>query len=215
MRNVKILALLLTGGWIAAPALAENPYTKPDDTWVSISGEVESVAPDAFVLDFDEGMITVEMDDGDRDADAYKLIAGDRVTVTGKIDDDLFETRTIEASSVYVENIGTRFLASPIDEEDGIFAMPAPVVVTTPVVVSQIVVQGTVTNVGFDQFTIDNGLRKVTVEIDELGYNPLDDEGYQQIEEGDVVSVTGSIEPDFMQGRIVMANSVITINDAS
>ena len=215
MRNMNILLLLLTGGLLASPVLAEDPYSKSDDTWVSISGEVESVTPDAFVLDFGEGMITVEMDDGDRDADGYKLIAGDHVTVTGKIDDDLFETRTIEASSVYVENIGTRFHASPIDEEDGIFAMPAPVVVSTPVVLSEIVVQGTVSNVGLDQFSIDTGLREITVEIDELGYNPLDDEGYQQLAEGDVVSVTGTIEPDFMQGRIVMANSVITLAESS
>lgn len=207
MRNV--LIMLLSGGLLAFPALAQDPYAQPDDTWISISGEVESVAPDAFVLDFDEGVITVEMDDGDRDADAYKLVAGDRVTVYGKIDDDLFETRTIEASSVYVENIGTVFYASAVDEEDIIITL------TTPIVVSQVTVQGTVTNVGFDQFSIDTGLREITVEIDELPYNPLDDEGYQQIEEGDVVSVTGTIEPDFMMGRIVMADSVVTLHDAS
>ena len=204
MRN--FLALLLISGLVASPAAAQDVYTQPDDTWISISGDVESVTADAFVLDFNGGLITVEMDDGDRDADAYKLVAGDRVTVYGKIDDDLFETRTIEASSVYVENIGTRFFASPIDEEDALFA------VTTPVVVSEVVVQGTVTNVGLDQFAVDTGLREITVEIDELAYNPLDDEGYQKITEGDVVSVTGSIEPDFMQGRIVMADSVVTVH---
>ena len=38
------------------------------------------------------------MDDGDRDADAYKLLPGDEVNVIGKVDDDLFQTTTIDAS---------------------------------------------------------------------------------------------------------------------
>lgn len=46
---------------------------------------------------YGNGSITVEMDDGDRDADAYSLDEGDNVTVYGMIDDDLFESATIEA----------------------------------------------------------------------------------------------------------------------
>lgn len=96
-------------GLVSTPpaTAAEDPVTRPDDTWINISGTVESVDRDAFILDYGEGLITVEMDDGDRDADGYKLIKGDKVSVSGIIDDDLYETRTIEASSVYVENIGT------------------------------------------------------------------------------------------------------------
>jgi len=199
----------LAGALLSLPLAAQDPYAKPDDTWISISGEVETVSPDAFTLDYGDGMITVEMDDGDRDADGYKLLKGDRVTVYGVIDDDLFETRSIEASSVYVENLGTYFFASAVDEEDIL------VTLTTPIVVSELVVQGTVTNVGMDQFSIDTGTREITVEIDELPYNPLDDEGYQKIREGDVVSVTGETEPDFMQGRIVMADTVVTIRKGS
>lgn len=85
---------------LAFPAMAEDPYAQPDDTWISISGSVEAVSADAFTLNYGEGVITVEMDDGDRDADAYKLIPGDKVTVSGMIDDDFYETTTIEASSV-------------------------------------------------------------------------------------------------------------------
>ncbi len=42
------------------------------------------------------------MDDWDDDADAYALLEGDEVTVSGRIDDNLYEIRTIEASRVYV-----------------------------------------------------------------------------------------------------------------
>lgn len=88
--------------FISNSALAQPPYTKPDDTWVSICGTVEDVSADAFDLNYGDGIITVGMDDGDRDADAYSLKSGDEVTVYGMIDDDLYEVATIEASSVYV-----------------------------------------------------------------------------------------------------------------
>ena len=193
---------------LALPAAAEDPMTKPDDTWISLSGTVKSVTADAFVLDYGEGAITVEMDDGDRDADGYKLVAGDKVTVNGLIDDDLYETRTIEASSVYVEKLGTYFYASAADEEDVL------VTVTTPLVISQLTVQGKVTAVtGTEEFVIDTGLRSLTVEVDEMPYNPLDDEGYQKIEVGDVVSVTGEIDDDVFEGRELVADSIITIAD--
>ncbi|HSO22154.1 MAG TPA: hypothetical protein VLT81_04555, partial [Chondromyces sp.] len=105
---VSIATLVL---FVAVPAMAEDPYVEPDDSWISLSGTVKAVTADAFTLDYGKGMITVEMDDGDRDADGYKLIEGDKVTVNGVIDDGLFETRTIEASSVYVEKLDTYFYA--------------------------------------------------------------------------------------------------------
>jgi len=140
----------ITGLLFIGPAPAQEPYEKPDDTWISISGVVETVTTDSFVLDYGDGTITVEMDDGDRDADGYKLVAGDAVTVNGKIDDDLFEQRTIEASSVYVEDIGTYFYASAVDEED-LF-----VTVDVPVVVAATVVQGTVTEVSDEELEADS-----------------------------------------------------------
>lgn len=195
------IALLL-----GLPAAADqNPYTQPDDTWISLSGTVESVTADAFTLDYGDGIVTVEMDDGDRDADAYALMEGDKVTVTGKVDDDFYETTTIEASSVYVENIDTYFYASAADEEDNF------VTLTTPIVPSETVVQGTVTDVAINEFTIDTGLRKLTVEVDEMPYDPLDDEGYQKIEVGDRVSVRGHMSSDLFEGRELKATSVTTL----
>ncbi len=58
------------------------------------------------------------MDDWDWYAEGYKLLNGEKVRVHGLIDDDLFETTKIEASSVYVQNLGTYFYASSADEED-------------------------------------------------------------------------------------------------
>lgn len=207
MTPTMMMVASITGVFLAGPASAQEPYEKPDDTWISISGVVETVTADSFTLDYGDGTITVEMDDGDRDADGYKLVAGDPVTVNGKIDDDLFEQRTIEASSVYVEDIGTYFYASAVDEED-LF-----VTVDVPVVVAATVVQGTVTEVSDEEFVIDTGLRSVRVEVEEMPYNPLDDEGYQKIEVGDRVSVTGQMDDDLFEGRELEADSVVTLSD--
>jgi len=204
------MRLILTGLltiFLAATVLAADPYAKPDDTWISISGEVRAVSPDEFVLDFGEDNIIVEMDDGDRDADAYKLIEGDKVTVNGLIDDDFFETTTIEASSVYVEKLDTYFYASAMDEED------AFVTVVEPIVVSATVMQGTVTEVNDEEFRLDTGLREIIVEVEEMNYDPLDDLGYQQIDVGDRVSVTGELDYDFLEGQEFVATSIVTLAD--
>ncbi|NIQ96097.1 MAG: hypothetical protein GWN87_19275 [Desulfuromonadales bacterium] len=200
--SVAAVAVLL-----AAPTAAESPYERANNTWISISGEVESVSPDSFWLDYGEGRVLVEMDDGDRDADGYKLIKGDRVTVSGRIDDDFFEQTKIEAGSVYVEKLGTYFYASAMDEEDYNFTIIAPVVV------SETVVQGVVTEVDSDQFTIDTAARKVDVETDTLAYNPLDDKGYQKIGVGDLVRVTGKADYNLFEGHEIKADTVVKILD--
>jgi len=198
-----IVALLLLPSFSAAKT---NPYTKPDDTWISVGGKIKSVSADRFILDYGDGLITVEMDDGDRDADAYKLLEGDDVTVHGRIDDGLYETTTIEASSVYVHDLGTYFYASSLDEEEfHIVTTMVPITVST-------VLQGTVAKVGKKEFKIDTGAREITVEVEEMAYDPLDDEGYQKVEKGDLVRVTGSMDKDFLEGRRFEAEAVITLS---
>ena len=199
------LGLFAAGVLAASPALAQDPYDQPDESWISIDGSVEEVMADAFTLNYGEGIITVEMDDGDRDADAYQLMSGDKVTVTGLVDDDFFQTTTIEAGSVYVEELGTYFYASSADEEDSF------VTLAMPVSDSRFVLQGTVTAVSDDEFMLDTGARQITVELDELGYDPLDDEGYQTIEVGDRVTVTGEMDYDFLEGRELVASSITTL----
>mgnify|MGYP000508860024 FL=1 len=209
MKNTRILTFA-SFTLFALPAVAVNPYAMEDDSWISINGEVTSVTADAFELDYGDGQITVEMDDGDRDADGYKLMMGDEVRVSGMIDDDFYDLTTIEASSVYVKNIDTYFYASAMDEEDIGYSIISPSVTDT-------VVQGTITSVDVngEQFTLDSGLQELTVEVDELTYNPLDDEGFQQLDVGDRVSVQGSIDHDFFEGRVFEANYVTTLYSAS
>jgi len=205
MKSTNILTLAAFT-LFTAPAFAVNPYSKDDNTWISINGKVASVLPDQFELDYGEGFITVEMDDGDRDADGYKLFRGDEVRVSGMIDDDFYEQTTIEASSVYVKDIDTYFYASAIDEEDYGYTVVSPLVTDT-------ILEGTITSVDVDgeEFKIDTGLQELTVEVDELFNNPLDNDGYQQLDVGDRVRVDGRMDNDLFEGRVFEADYVISI----
>lgn len=208
-----LIALITLGLlFISSSVMAASPKTAADDTWINVSGTVTEVNPDTFVLDYGEDTITVEMDDGDRDADAYKLMFGDKVNVSGKIDDDFFERRTIEAASVYVENLNTTFYSSTIDEE---FRPRASFVsVVTPVNVSETIIQGTITRIDDpEEFVLSSGTREVRVETDSMPYDPLDDKGYQRLKVGDRVSVSGRMDVDFLEGREFVAESIVTLSD--
>lgn len=201
------LALAATAALVAAAPVGaqDDPYMAENDSWIDLDGTVSQVFADGFTLDYGEGIVTVEMDDGDRDADGYKLMEGDKVSVTGRIDDNVFENTSIEASSVYVENLGTYFYASPMDEEDTI------VTIASPVEVSQTTLQGVVTAVSDEEFVLNRGLTEVTISVENMPYDPLDDEGYQQLDVGDVVTVSGEIDDDFFGGREFEAEMITTL----
>jgi len=210
MRISKTLLAIIGGATLSVGAYAEDPYEKPDDSWISISGTVGSPTEDSFILDYGDGVVTVEMDDWDSYGDAAGLLDGDEVTVFGKVDDDLYEVTTIEASSVYVEDLNTYFYASADDEEDA-----SQWVVTQPIVIGATNLRGTVTSVDAAEreFTIDTEDQQMTVEAEFVGYNPFDDHGFQKIEEGDRVSVNGIIDNDFFEGRVFEATSIVTLED--
>jgi len=203
---------------LTLPASAEDrpdPYSRADDTWISISGTVAAPTPDSFMLRYGNGVVRVEMDDWDVMGDAYGLSEGDQVTVHGKVDDGFYETTSIEASSIFVRNLNTYFYANSADEEgDGpqFLDMPAPMV--TP---SSTSVRGRVVNVDEDDgtFTIDHGPNELTVDVSRLTYDPLDDEGFQKIEPDDVVSVSGRMDDGLFSDRELTARSVVTLTDAS
>ena len=65
MKNSHITTLAVFA-LLSASAVAENPYAKENNSWISINGEVDSVSTDQFELDYGEGNITVVMEDDDR-----------------------------------------------------------------------------------------------------------------------------------------------------
>jgi len=183
------------------------PHELEEDTWISLGGVVTEVGRDRFEIDYGDGTIIVEMDDGDRDADGYQLKVGDRVSVVGQIDDAFAETTTIEAAGVYVEKIHTFFRVKPHDAEREAVAR------FEPVIVPESLLQGIVTSVGPQQFTVARKGRRITVDVSQLDHDPLDDEGYQRVEIGDRVSVSGDMSFDILDGYMFVATSVVEISD--
>lgn len=206
-----LLTAAIAASLMTAPAFGDDPVgSMPDDTWVSLTGQVEAVAPDAFLLDYGDGEITVEMDDWDSFGDAWPLVEGDDVTVWGEVDDDFYQVEArVEAGSVYVDGLNTFFYASPADEE----ALGEWMLDSTAEF-GDLTYIGTVESVSPEagSFTIDTGATELTVWTAKLPYDPLDDEGYQQLEPGDRVSVHGDVDVDVFTQSDLYADSLITLS---
>lgn len=201
-------AALATSSLAAETSKAPRPYMQPDETWIGLNGTVESVKPDSFVLNYGSGNIIVEMDDWDWYAEGSALKKGDKVTVYGDVDDDLFEVTSIEANSVYVEGLNSFFFASANDEESAWRT-------ATFVPSAQTTIQGTVQGVKNREVTLDTGEGALTINTLTMSYNPLDKDGFQQIEKGDRISVTGTMDPAFFGNREFNAKSIVTLSDDS
>lgn len=223
MAKMKALQITLctTLAITVAPAVgfaAENdgtrdPQKKADGSHIEISGTVTTTAPDSFRLDYGSGLITVEMDDWDWYEEEREVLSGDRVRVSGKVDDDTYESASIEAGSVYVESLNTYFHASSADEEGQPFTpSQAP---DGRVTRGDMAITGVVTSVGDHEFTMDKGKRKITVETSMMPYNPLDSEGAQQLAIGDWVRAKGRVTRDTFEKKELEAESVTTLRDES
>lgn len=158
-----------------------------DGDWIRLDGQVVSSTPSnsaSFVLDYGADNITVEADDWDWAADGIAVVPGDIVSVTGRVDEGLFSTKTIEAGAVYIRNLNTVFYANPADEEElGLAAAPM-----RPVT-DGVDYTGWVTGKSKDGFTLGAGPMKITVKTDKL------DTAYKSsgVETGDRVYVWGDL----------------------
>lgn len=181
------------------------PYTKPNGSWVTLGGTVVSTTPNSFMLDYGDGLLTIEMEDWDWYPEASGLIEGDPVIVRGRIDAATFggQRTSIEAGSVYVKNLNTYFYASAADEE-GVSAMIAPQD-------SWFQATGTVKSINGRDFTLDTGAHEYEVDTITMPYNPLDDLGFQKIKPGDRVKAFGKMDRRLFEDWELMAASVITL----
>ncbi len=190
------------------PLFSQEPKEMPDETWITIEGRVVETSEKAFELDYGKGLVTIEMDGWAWYSEVYELLPDDKVTVFGVVDDDLFESTSIEAASVYVKNLNTFYYASHSDEED----VSGPGLLMT-YFEDDIQLTGTVTSKIGREFTINTGSRKITVNTSQMLYNPLDDKGYQKIDVGDKVQVTGDMDYDFVEMKQLLAESVVTLHE--
>lgn len=174
-----------------------------EDTSITLSGTVIEARDDEFDLRVGTETVTVDIEDEIRDGSAYHLLEGDRVTVTGRVEDHFFQDKELEANGLYIDKIGTTFIVDEDYADD--YGMVAGRMMDDYVEIA-----GTVTMIGddHDEFRIHGDVGDFTVEVDELAENPLDDEGYMKIRVGDAVRVVGEIDDDWIEGREIVASSV-------
>ncbi|MDT8408117.1 MAG: S1 RNA-binding domain-containing protein [Wenzhouxiangellaceae bacterium] len=210
---VKTLLAMFVLGLAAACAVGPDSAAEPTgepapgrltETLVTLSGTVTSVPSSRqFELDYGERSVTVDM--SGFEPDVFDLRQGDKVLVTGFVDDELLVSRFLEATSLHIERLHTAFYAQPLDQE----TMPA--IMQFPVIAEGTIVSGRVTEIRNGEFSIDTGLREIIVDVREMANDPLDDEGYQKVEVGDYVSVTGGFYTDIFADRQLEAEGIVTI----
>ncbi|MDP0491773.1 MAG: hypothetical protein Q7Q71_12050 [Verrucomicrobiota bacterium JB023] len=194
---------------LAPVAMAATPYTLDNNSPIKVAGKVTRVEGNAFILDYGEGAITVEMDDYDWYPEHMNMLVGDDVVVRGFIDHDEGEIRSIEAGSVFVKGMNTYFYASPDDEEDVTINYVPPV----PVVYPQMELRGKVLAVDGREFVLEQPTGKVVVNTAGMSYDPTDNHGYQKITPGDFVSVIGEEEKQLLSKNEIRADSIVTLKE--
>lgn len=177
-----------------------------NENWINLNGEIVSASPSSFILDYGNGNVNVEMDDWDWYQEGRFLTPGDEVTVTGRVDDDLFHNRRIEASGVYVENLGTYFYANGADEEE-LLSSRAYV----PSAPNYVDASGTVAAVEGREFTLSGAWGPLRVDTSAMSDNPLDAEGFQKIKQGDRVYVWGDLDLDRAENPELQAKGVVSL----
>ncbi len=209
----RLIAPAVAAGLAAATfvAHADDPVEQPDESWLTVNGTVVSARPDSFKLDYGEGLVTVEMDDWGWYEEDHLLIEGDQVTVHGRVDAGLFEKRTIEAGSVYVEDLNTYFYANTADEEGD--SRLISYVVTVPLDEgSWVNISGIIEDVDGREFTLATGFGEIQVDTRTMAYNPLDNEGFQRLDRGQAVSVRGRLDNDLFERREIIADTIYSLS---
>ena len=163
----------------------EDVLTAEDGDWIRLDGTIESAGTSVFQLDYGDDTISVEADDWDLSQEGLALMPGDRVSVTGRVDRDVFAEAAVEASAIYVHNLGTVYYANAADEEEfGLAAVP------TRAATEGVDYTGWVTGSSRDGFTL--GADATLINVDTSGLNtPLARDGIQA---GDRVYVWGDLE---------------------
>ncbi|MBT0588104.1 NirD/YgiW/YdeI family stress tolerance protein [Alteromonas oceanisediminis] len=179
-----------------------------DDAWVTITGKVTKAEADGFMLDYGHGDIRIDLEDGNYTEATAEMIDGDSVTVTGQLDDDVFATRSIEASSVYVPRLMTTYISSSLDDESSDLYKFASRVPTNT---SQLTVTGTVIAAEDEHIQLDVGENHLVVDLSELPIDVTSESSSFEVTEGDYVEVQVRFDPEIFGTYDIDATAITKI----
>jgi len=206
MMIMSAVAALTVAGANSSSAQTSTLMTKDDGEWITVTGNISNVTPQGFRIDYGTGVLPVEMD-GFLPTSTEGLRNGDWVTVSGRIDDALWERRSIEASSVYSSRMQERLWANAMDEEGDMLITP----IDLPDQGDWVGVTGRVISIDImeDEMVVDVGPQTLQVDASGLG-QPM------TATRGDLVSVYGRLDDaDLWDGREIDASSVVILRQSS
>lgn len=184
-----------------------------DGEWISLTGTVKSVGDKSFNLGYGRGDIRVEMDEYAW-YDKTAVVPGDRVTVTGRMDDGWFEDKTIDASSVYLPRLDTYYYSNTGNEDFGFYSHPIDTYTRDGKAEDDawVAFSGTVASIDDEDLMLDTGSRQIKIDTETMERSPIDDDGPQTVHVGDRISVTGEMDDaDLFDTREVLASSIVVL----
>lgn len=212
----KKLHILLTAATCLSAGIAHaettaNPLPHyADGAPVVLSGTIDEVRRDEFDLNYGKGKVKVELGGWNWSGNETKYLnRGDRITVTGRIDDGLFTGREIQAENIYLPKSSTYYYMTDSHPSYYWFSERDKPVEDGSIVT----MRGTVSKISGNEFMLTGvGNRSMQVDVSNLDNTPLDDEGGQKIRNGDRVQVYGAIDDDFFESREIMANNIVVLS---
>jgi len=217
------IVMAVIGLHYAIPALAESSpnsgtnivtgrtaasYVKGQYGYVTLSGTVSKILDnDRFELDYGNGITQIDYDDALHELlkkSGRKIKRGDRVTVTGKIDNSWFTKRQILVSSIlHITDDYVVLYKRPAAEGEEV---PAIISVAKPSLFlnGQIALTGIVGGVAYaGSFTLhyEGG----TIQVDATDIKIPES---NRIISGDVVTVYGKVDNSFFKDRAIKAETV-------
>ena len=88
--------------------------------------------------------------------------------------------------------------------------------VVDPIMDGDATIQGTITAVEplEEEIVLNSDGRLMIVEVDELGYDALDNVGYLQLDVGDEVVISGTMTEEMFEDHLFVAENIATINNS-
>lgn len=237
-RNFTTLATVFAIGLsVNGAVLAQNntatssatPITNMEDASpVVLTGTVGEIRDDEFDLRYRGNMITVELDRFGWNADeaAELLRSGESVTISGYIDDDLFEGREIKAYNVRLNDRDLYYYTTSMipvydysysnQDRNNRSANSQSANQRANNTLSDgayVTMTGTVSGISGDEFTLTGNNRSMTVDVSDLGYEPFSEDRYQRIQNGDRVYIYGQITDEFFDSKEIVASRMTKIMD--
>lgn len=216
MKKIVLIAFMVLIAFFGLLGTLNADNKTDEGTWISISGTIVDPKMDKLTLDYGKGFLDVNMRDWKWYDKNYSKMAGNRVTVYGKVTDELFQKSTMDASSVYDERMGKYFYG--IDKgakgEDWVSTSPPPDYWITGyrIKIGEVKVRGIITSVNGIVFTIGTGPNKINLSTSDMPYHPLDKRGLRYIREGNYVAVTGRVGDEFSTKHEIIAEYIVTLD---